>query len=187
MGKSLIAVGLLGLSLWFSYSCYEYAQQLKAPTQNQLSSWNVFHGEVTKENLAVDRDIAAIEAQLEYMVWPREAEKLKQQLLNLLRQKQNIAPYHARSALAYLAYQQQRPISEDERLWALQRAIVLNQWHLKQRPVLAYHCVDNEGILTTSLLAKCQDILTTLPKNYRQDYILEKLEQDRQRLDFKQG
>lgn len=186
MGKSLAIAALMCLSFWFSYSSFNYARSLTDENSSAPKQSNVLHSARYLAAAELDQEIAELQRAQEFMVWPREAQKIRQQLITLLQQKQNLLPLNAHAALSYLAHLQGQTVSSEERIWALRRAVVLNRWQTRQRPILAYHCVDNESLLSNGLAADCEEILATMPQHYRRDRLLERIKNDRQRLGLDQ-
>jgi len=180
LSKVLSLFLLVGLSL----ACFQLASYARGSDQSkEVSSWiPIFPLAEGHQLNNLDVRIHELQNALEFMVWPREREKIFRLLTNQLRAKQNLAPYTNRDTLLYLAIAEAANFSNREKLWSLQRALTFNTWTEKSRYSLLHYCFDFQSILNDDLRQRCNKLLVRLSPKQNIEFYAKQIDVDKESL-----
>jgi len=103
--------------------------------------------------------------QSEFMVWQQESQAVADELLQILREDINQNPFSA-SAWRDLTFVDKRtstPIAQ--RVWALERALVLSRWNKVELTKLTHHCVNEYRVFQRAASDLCSELTRRLPND----------------------
>jgi len=108
-------------------------------------------------------EIDLLAKQLKFMVWEAERRKLAYELSKRLRIQINITPFDAYlwRRLSYAERAAGHAI--EQRIWTLERALMLAGWNDKERLILSHHCFLDYAQFGAYSSEFCSDILHDLP------------------------
>ncbi|NNC99797.1 MAG: hypothetical protein HKN85_06415 [Gammaproteobacteria bacterium] len=158
---ALIAVATVLLVL--SAAAYDYARFLGNKEIETPSSWNPLLSDRAAKLYRLQAIIEQASAASEFMVWPAERKKIRQQMLVALQKKQNLTPYHAADWQTLMMMLPDTASLRSEKFWALSRAIQFNKWQIRRRPKLAHPCVKFLPEITVELKSLCLQLIAELP------------------------
>jgi len=117
----------------------------------------------------------AIEAALEYMVWPREREKLLRQYLALNQVQLLQQPLDTASWFRLTRAQRDLGCSSQEIVWSFMHALDQRDWDERSHQSLIFYCTVLHRQLNKEMVSRCDDLLRVTKFRTRQESLAKRI------------
>ncbi len=125
--------------------------------------WNPFYSSVNEKVRALSASVRESERRLEFMTFAAERKKEAGKKLYSVQEKLNVRPFSLPLWLELISLQHETQANTNERLWAMEYALMLGGWNHVYRLHITRPCLLSPTNIFEGNPSLCEKLLASLP------------------------